>query len=345
VRVALHFTQQEEATTPEERGVSVDGGLTRCTEFEAFAIANSLEGILNTEILNNDALRANGIAVVDFELDLNGGGKMPEIDQVLVAVLVGGTIHGSHKFNGSLHQDSIGPGGAVTLNPNTAADWDWRGPRRAKVVDIALRPALLAEAAEQAFGIGSNNIEIRDEVTQFDGELLSLARLLREEAASGYPAGSAYYDNLVHTLAVNLVRHHSNQTVFGTREPGKLSRAVLARVDEYIRAHLDEPIGLEDLSRIANVSKYHFSRTFKRSTGHSPHEYIIITRVTRAKQLLLEAKRERTTLSDIATRVGFYDQSHFTRHFRRLLGITPAQAWRQQSLDEPQGVFASDRGL
>ncbi|HEY3971760.1 MAG TPA: helix-turn-helix domain-containing protein [Candidatus Sulfotelmatobacter sp.] len=106
---------------------------------------------------------------------------------------------------------------------------------------------------------------------------------------------------------------------------GGLSPATANRIREYIDSHLQENIALEVLAGIAQLSVHHFAREFRQSVGVSPHSYIVRRRVERAKELL------RTTdlsLSEIANASGFADQSHFTRHFRRLTGISPGLARR-----------------
>jgi len=80
---------------------------------------------------------------------------------------------------------------------------------------------------------------------------------------------------------------------------------------------------LEQISAVARISPYHFARQFKAATGLSPHQYVIIRRIERAKQLL----RARTDLSlaEVATCAGFSDQSQFSHHFKRIVGVTPKQ--------------------
>jgi AraC-like DNA-binding protein len=101
---------------------------------------------------------------------------------------------------------------------------------------------------------------------------------------------------------------------------GGLSSRASQRVREYISNHLAYDMPLEDLASIAGVSLSHFSREFKRSFGLSPHQYIVVKRVERAADLIS------TTcglFSDIALKVGFSDQSHFSRSFRHVLQMTP----------------------
>ena len=77
------------------------------------------------------------------------------------------------------------------------------------------------------------------------------------------------------------------------------------------------------MAAIAHISPYHFARQFKTSTGLPPHQYVIARRVERAKQLLQAATE--LSLAEVAHSAGFSDQSQFSRHFKRLVGVTPGQ--------------------
>jgi len=105
------------------------------------------------------------------------------------------------------------------------------------------------------------------------------------------------------------------------RRPHGLSPRRLQAVLGYIREHLQAPLTLRDLAAVAHLSPYHFARRFKASTGLPPHQYIIARRIERAKQLL--RGQDDLSLAQVAARVGFWDQGHFTRHFKRLVGVTP----------------------
>jgi len=97
--------------------------------------------------------------------------------------------------------------------------------------------------------------------------------------------------------------------------------AVLCQVRRYIDENFAEPISLTDLSRLTDLSAFHIHRLFSRDAGMPPHAYQNQVRVNRAKELL----RSGESLSAIAAATGFADQSHLTRHFRRLVGLPPGR--------------------
>ncbi len=88
----------------------------------------------------------------------------------------------------------------------------------------------------------------------------------------------------------------------------------------FIRQQYMNPITLNDVAAYANMSLYHFSRLFKRDCGYSPHEYIILTRLNRAKHLL---KTTDLAIKVIAQKVGYQNVSSFTNAFTARVGISP----------------------
>jgi AraC-like DNA-binding protein len=103
---------------------------------------------------------------------------------------------------------------------------------------------------------------------------------------------------------------------------GGVPPAAMRRVREYIEAHLNDRIELAEIAGIAGMSVFHFARQFKQSIGVAPHHYLMRRRVERAQELLRDAD---LSLSAVALVTGFSDQSHLTRHFRQIVGITPGQ--------------------
>lgn len=107
-----------------------------------------------------------------------------------------------------------------------------------------------------------------------------------------------------------------------SRTPRGLSRRALNRARSYIAENLGERFTLDDLARQAGVSRFHFARLFRVSTGDSPMAYLLKSRIERAKQMLLHEQRP---VCEIAAALGFCDQSHLTRTFRRMTGVTPRE--------------------
>ena len=108
---------------------------------------------------------------------------------------------------------------------------------------------------------------------------------------------------------------------------GGLAAWQAKRALDYIEANLGAKVGIEEMAHVVTLSKSHFSRAFKCSLGSSPMAYVAARRVERAK-LMMTSTRER--LTDIALACGFADQSHFNRHFRRVVGTSPG-LWRRVS--------------
>ena len=91
-------------------------------------------------------------------------------------------------------------------------------------------------------------------------------------------------------------------------------------VKEFLESYPEEPIDLEHLSRFSAMSKYHFIRKFDENIGMTPHKFQIQNRVRKAKVSL----EETDSLTQAGVNAGFYDQSHFIRHFKHLYKMTPS---------------------
>jgi AraC-like DNA-binding protein len=110
-------------------------------------------------------------------------------------------------------------------------------------------------------------------------------------------------------------------------------RRPVRRALELLRDRLDAEVTLDALARHAGTDKFHLCRAFRSQVGFPPHAYLTRLRIMRAKELLAAGVRP----SDVAPRVGLYDQSQLNRHFRRLVGTTPGAYARAL------GVPLSDR--
>lgn len=126
---------------------------------------------------------------------------------------------------------------------------------------------------------------------------------------------------LLEVLAA-LVERHADALHLPAPIAGEPGMARLVR--DYLQAHAHERVALDDLARLTGTSGYQVVRQFQKAMGMPPHAYLTQIRVERAKRLLAQ----RVSPALVAAQVGFYDQSHLTRHFKRIVGIPPAQYMR-----------------
>jgi AraC family transcriptional regulator len=187
---------------------------------------------------------------------------------------------------------------------------------------IYLEPGLVARVAAEAFGLDPG----RTPVPPLDGldlpPLRAAMAAVDAELTAGGAGGPLAAESLANVLPVHLLRH-----VLAPRRPerrldGALPQARLRAVVEYIEDHLDASPSLEQMAAVARLSPYHFARQFKTATGLPPHQFVIMRRVERAKQLLQGGD---FSLAEVAAHAGFSGQSVFSHHFKRLIGVTPRQ--------------------
>lgn len=150
------------------------------------------------------------------------------------------------------------------------------------------------------------------------------------DALDGQPAEATQRisETIQRSLATELSVLRAPLPAPACRQAAGLGRAELARITDYIDRNIDRSIDLAELAGLIQVSRFHFSRLFKRSTGTTALAFVEARRILHAQRLLTETD---LPLAEIALMTGFSDQSHFTRRFRERLGATPA-------------VFARERG-
>ena len=120
--------------------------------------------------------------------------------------------------------------------------------------------------------------------------------------------------------------HHPGRGAGGGLAPDRLARAL-----QLIEESHGATLLVADIARHVNMSPFHFARMFKLSTGYSPHSYLTVRRIERAKGML---ERTSVPLAEIARAVGFATQAHFTGVFRSRTGTTP-RAYRVGSRHAP----------
>jgi AraC family transcriptional regulator len=214
-------------------------------------------------------------------------------------------------------QASALPPGSVFLYASRQLVWH----RREKPSDwlhITFEPQFLNQVATE-HGLPAD-FELRHQVFFLDPTILHIAQLLKTEVVEGGVAGKLFVESLRNVLAVHLLRHYGQTPKLETAKDKRLSLLQLQQVKDHIEEHLADDLSLAELAAIVPMSEFHFARLFKASTGEAPYRYITQRRIERAKVLLSVTA---LSVAEIAYRVGFTNQSHFTAQFRKLVGATP----------------------
>jgi AraC-like DNA-binding protein len=199
----------------------------------------------------------------------------------------------------------LNPGDVHAPGPANGEGWSFR---TFFLEDVLFRSRTLA------IGIGSLRFTKPFVEDQWIAD--SLLRLHHKLEQSG--ASLEFESTLLDILAHIAERHVCVPAPAHSAKPVPLK---VKRAKEYIEAFYPQDLTLERLAGVAGLSTYHLLRAFRNTVGLTPHTYLIQMRIEAAKRLLLSG----ATLSAVAAKTGFADQSHFNRHFKRIAGVTPGQ--------------------
>ncbi|SDL97489.1 AraC-type DNA-binding protein [Modicisalibacter muralis] len=232
----------------------------------------------------------------------------------------GVTLAGRQDFfsGGEFHRSP--PGNVIQFNPEEVHDGHSGGESTLGYVMAYVAPrqleALFADALgrESAGRFRSAETLIPDPALR--QAILELVHLVTRQVGSRIDQEQALY-----RVVTRLVQRA------GRFQPGGIvSRpdALLKHAKDYILAHLEEDVSLDDISQAAHLSKYHFLRLFRQQFGITPHQYVLNCRINAARSALETG----AVPNDVALRYGFADLSHFNRRFKRIYGMTPYQYQR-----------------
>ena len=119
------------------------------------------------------------------------------------------------------------------------------------------------------------------------------------------------------TVLAELVTQHAE----GAVDPLTPESRIVQRVRDYIEAFFTQNLSLTELATLVQMKPLRLLRTFRKEMGLPPHAYLLQVRIHHAKAQLAQGR----AIADVAVDTGFADQSHFTRHFKRFVGVTPGQ--------------------
>ena len=209
----------------------------------------------------------------------------------------------------------IAPGSMQIFPARVPYALRWSGSGEAMVLEVA--PEFVAAVACR--GAPPERLELRPFVTATDRFVAETMLALEDDFLAGSPAGRLYGESLGMALAAHLVRRYSDMPQ-DSHTGSTFSKEMLSLVLQYIEDNLESDLSLQHLADLVQMGVYRFLRSFKRSTGLPPHQYVLRARVERAKSLLGNST---LTLTEVALRSGFASQTHFATAFRRMTNLTP----------------------
>ena len=184
-----------------------------------------------------------------------------------------------------------------------------RWERESEFLLLSIDPTLLARTATEV--LEKETIELVPILSTLDPLIHSLALALKGELESPQVGGKLYVEMIAQTLTVHLLRNYTtNRSEICASTSPSLPKHKFQQAIDYINDYLDRDLSLSDLAALVQMSPFHFARLFKKSSGFAPHQFVIRCRIERAKELLLQGQ---LGIADIATEVGFANQSHLTR--------------------------------
>ncbi|MBD2104965.1 AraC family transcriptional regulator [Leptolyngbya sp. FACHB-261] len=283
-----------------------------------------LDELPDQPLLSSKSKSWKGIAVEYYHHPANSL-VSPPLAHHLITLNCGTPYRLVQQLDGQVYEAEVTRGDMILTPANRPTEWAWHN--EVNVLHLCLEPALVAKVALEAVEVDSVRVEILNHFAAADPQIRQIGQLLLAELESKKVGSRLYAESLVNALVVHLIREYSTIERSVQQYTGGLSESKLKQVIAYIQEHLNQDLSLEEIAAEVNLSAYHFARLFKRSTGSAPHQYQIHCRVERAKELLQQGEM---AITDIATQVGFYDQSHLSRHFKRIVGVSP-KAMQQSS--------------
>ena len=240
-----------------------------------------------------------------------------------------GSGHVQREAEGVLADYALAPGCVAVQPGGQPVCWSW--DTRLSYSVMSLEPGFLDRVAKQVFDLEPDEYRLLPASRDQDPVVSNIAGVLAREALRADVGGKLYAESLANILAVHLLRNYSERLGNGPQEgneraqPGPNKPRAVADAIAFMQANYARDVKLEDVAEAVHLSPFHLARMFKQVTGASPHQYLVQVRVNAARSLLSAGSGQRS-LAEVAAAVGFADQSHLTRQFKRHFGVTPSRA-------------------
>jgi AraC family transcriptional regulator len=263
------------------------------------------------------ATQCPGLSVRHYQVSDEGEVQTPLTRHHTIMFLLGGAWC-QNKIDDLSYEGTQQPGDVLLMPAGSMGKFYRSGPGSSLV--FWLDPQLLQQVATTTNSPKPSQLELRPALHDRSVALTSLAQMFHVEMQQAQLGDNLYLESLTQLFAIQVLREYG---VFSLSEiaPQKgLPPRQLQRAIDYIKSHLHENLQLAKIAEVTGFSTTYFCTLFRQSVGVTPHQYVLQQRIERAKLLLQQSQLE---LADIAIQCGFANQSHFTRHFRQIVGVTP----------------------
>lgn len=235
------------------------------------------------------------------------------VDHTFSYYVSGGS--GTRRLDAGQSHEAQGWQGAVCLMPQGQSS-EWEITDAFEFIHIHLPDDELRLAYGQTFDRDARMLELADLTYADAPELVAPFQMLLSATREGYglQAEEATTELIARIFSGRRFWHQLPGAISGGLAPRKLRH-----LKDYIEARLDQPIHLRDLADEVGLSEFHLQRSFRASSGSSPHRFLLHRRIERAKGLI----RKGEPLAQIADACGFDSQSHLSRAFKSATGMPP----------------------
>src|SRR5437016_7683336 len=195
---------------------------------------------------------------------------------------------------------------------------EWVGLMNVQHLQLGISDAALMASSDGAYG----EVELHPSRKFADLRLKALVAAARAEMVAGFPSGRLFLDSVEQAMAVALVKGHAVRHRLVQIYRGGLGSARLRRIKELVHAKMEDDLSLDEMAQSVGLSTAHFARMFRKSTGQTPHQFVLRQRLERAKAML---RAPDARVLDVAVACGFKTQQHFAQVFRGVWGVSPTE--------------------
>ncbi|MEM7684481.1 MAG: AraC family transcriptional regulator [Pseudomonadota bacterium] len=245
---------------------------------------------------------------------------IPPMNTFMIVQYRKGDTPMDRRFDGRWTRTQCGPGHFSLLSHSMQSHWNWT--EGLVVSHVYLTDGLMTRVARDIADKDVGRVSLHDVLQGSDPVVSHIADQLTIEAAENGPAGELYAEALSVQLAVHLLRNYASIEGRNAGGPAGLSQRQLKLLEDYVEAHLHEPLSLKELASVLHLGVWTFNRHLRASVGLPGYAFVQRKRMERACTMLREPGR---ALKEVAAACGFSDQSHMTRSFRKALDMTPGQ--------------------